>query len=145
MHSDDGAHVRGRIRLSAQLVDAAQRQRLREHISRISLCQNFHHIQPAFIPRCSQPEVSGVQVSRQPESLTLRCRPHHSLDVACDRHTCVACVVPEVSGSTLETEASNRVDTAAYQFTPPRRKRHRLLPSGPESRESSIVDKHPST
>ena len=52
---------------SAQLFDAAERQRLREQISRISLCWNLHHIQPAFIPRCLQPEMSRVHVLRQPE------------------------------------------------------------------------------
>ena len=86
---------------SAQLFDAAERQKLREQISRIALCWNLHHIQPAFIPRCLQPEMSHVHVLRQPESLTCGV-VHHSLVVACDRHTRV---VPEVSESTLETES----------------------------------------
>ena len=51
--------------------------------------------------RCLQPEMSRVHVLRQPESLTCGV-VHHSLVVACDRHTRV---VPEVSESTLETES----------------------------------------
>ena len=47
-------------------------------------CQQ--HIQPAFIPRCLQPEMSSVHVLRQPKSLTCGV-VHHSLVVACDRHT----------------------------------------------------------
>ena len=86
---------------SAQLLDAAERQRLREQISRISLCWNLHHIQPAFIPCCLQQGMSRVHLLRQPESLTCGV-VHHSLAVACDRHTRV---VPEISKSTLETKS----------------------------------------
>ena len=51
-----------------QLSDAVEWQRLREQISRISLCRNLHHIQLAFIPRCLQPKTSGAHVLRQPKS-----------------------------------------------------------------------------
>ena len=104
VHSDDGAHVPWSHSTPTSLHNSSmrlKRQRLREQISRISLCCNLHHIQPAFIPRCLQPEMSRVHVLRQPESLTCGV-VHHSLVVACDRHTRV---VPDVSESTLETES----------------------------------------
>ena len=54
----------------AQLSDGVERQRLREQISRISLCRNLHHIQPAFIPHCLQPKMSHVHVHREPKHPT---------------------------------------------------------------------------
>ena len=94
VHSDDGAHVPWSYSTSTSLHNSSMRlngRGFREQIRGISLCWNLHHIQPAFIPRCLQPEMSRVHVLRQPESLTCGV-VHHFLVVACDRHTRV---VPE--------------------------------------------------
>ena len=108
--------------LLAQLLNVIEWQRLREQISRNTLCPNLHHIAPPFIPRCLQPQMSRVHVLRQPKSLTC-CVVHHPLVVACNCHTRV---VPEVSEPTLKSESL--FSSCSVRLTFPRRKRHRLLP-----------------
>ena len=124
----------------AHILDAVEWQRRREQNSRITLRRNLHHIWPVFIPHCLQPKMSRVHVLRQPISLTC-CVVHHSLVVACN---CPTCVVPGVSEPTLKSESFYSSCHRSVQLTFPRRKRHRLLTSWPESQEFSIVDKHPS-
>ena len=112
VHSDDGAHVPWSYSTptSLHLFDAVERQRLREQISQISFCWNLHHIQPAFIPRCLQPEMSRVHVLRQPESLTCGVVHHSWLS-----HAIVTRVLFPKSLSPLwRPRASTPVDTAAY-------------------------------
>ena len=94
----------------AQLLDAVGWQRLREQISRMTLCRNLHSIQQAFIPRCLQPKMSRAHLLRQPKSLTC-CVVHHPLVVVCKCHTRV---VPEVSEPTFE------VRELPLQLTPQR-------------------------
>ena len=103
VHSDDGAHVPWSYSTPTSLHNSSMRLNGRGFVSRSAGFRSvgiFTNIQPAFIPRCLQPEVSRAHVLRQPESLTCGV-VHHSLVVACDRHTRV---VPEVSESTLEGE-----------------------------------------